>query len=105
MAVCFCKIIYVSYIQRVSSYLFKHDKIRLCDRINNRIYMCGGNSGFKSLSKRVMYDIKSNKFLNLPNLNYERHCNKCELLNTRNNINKWQVNVEILLKLLIQEII
>eukprot|EP01084_Bolivina_argentea_P086176 155760_1 len=89
------------------------------DKINNRIYICGGiNSQFKSLSKCLMYDIKTNKLLNLPNLNYERHCNKCELLYTnnpnilitfggwtgiarntieiidlRNNINKWQINI------------
>ena len=43
----------------------------LCqDIINNRIYICGGlDSQFKSLSESVMYDIQTNKWINLPKLN------------------------------------
>jgi len=93
----------------------------LCqDTINNRMYICGGlDAQFKSLSQSVIYDIETNKWMNLPKLNYQRHCNETQLLyknenpnilmtfggwtgtsrNTieiidlRNNSNKWMIHI------------
>eukprot|EP01084_Bolivina_argentea_P178843 309109_1 len=51
------------------------------DSIHDRIYICGGlDRQFKSLPNCVMFDIKTNKWHDLPPLNVERHCNKTELL-------------------------
>lgn len=51
------------------------------DPINNRIYLCGGlDSQFRSLSNAICYDMETNKWLNLPKLNYQRHCNRSQLL-------------------------
>ena len=58
------------------------------DIINNRIYICGGlDSQFRSLSQSICYDMTTNKWLNLPKLNCQRHCNKAQLLYDNNNPN------------------